>query len=103
LIEWDQHVPTHPAPGDTRVHLCFISGSGATVPRLHAAPGWIEVRGEPLQGSENTGWITPGYLAGQPNGGDPVPDTLAWCPPKGSPAPHPSCRLRLATWDLENL
>jgi hypothetical protein len=25
------------------------------------------------------------------------------CPPKGSPAPHPSGRLRLATWNLENL
>jgi hypothetical protein len=103
LIERDQHIPAHPAPGDPRVHLRFVSGSEATVLQVHAATGWIEVRGEPLQGSENTGWITPRYLAGQPNGGVPVPDTLAWCPPKGSPAPHPSGRLRLATWNLENL
>ena len=33
----------------------------------------------------------------------PTADTLAWCPAKGSPAPHPSGRLRLATWNLENL
>jgi hypothetical protein len=29
LIERDQHVPAHPAPGDTRVHLRFVSGSQA--------------------------------------------------------------------------
>ena len=75
----------------------------ATVLQVNAATGWIEVRGEPLQAGENTGWITPRFLAGQPNGGDPVPDTLAWCPPKGSPVLHPSGRLRLATWNLENL
>ena len=98
--------PAHPGPsrpGDSRVHLRFVSGSAATVLQVNAATGWIEVRGEPLQGPENTGWITPRYLAGQPNGGEPTPDPLAWCPPKGSPAPHPSGRLRLATWNLENL
>jgi hypothetical protein len=61
------------------------------------------VRGEPLQGTQNTGWITPRYLASQPGGGDPTSDPLAWCPPKDSPTPHPSGRLRLATWNLENL
>jgi endonuclease/exonuclease/phosphatase family metal-dependent hydrolase len=61
------------------------------------------VRGEPVQGTLNTGWITPRYLARQPGGGDPASDPLAWCPPKGSPAPHPSGRLRLATWNLETL
>jgi hypothetical protein len=70
---------------------------------VNAATGWIEVRGEPLQGGEHTGWITPRFLAGQPHGGEPLPDTLAWCPPQGSPALHPSGQLRLATWNPENL
>jgi endonuclease/exonuclease/phosphatase family metal-dependent hydrolase len=103
LIERDQHIPAHPAPGDPRVHLRFVSGSEATVLQVNAATGWIEVRGEPLQGTENAGWITPGYLVSRPNGGELPPDPLGWCPPKGSPAPHPSGRLRLATWNLENL
>jgi endonuclease/exonuclease/phosphatase family metal-dependent hydrolase len=70
---------------------------------VNAATGWIEVRGEPLQGREHTGWMTPRDLAGPPHGGEPVPDTLAWCPPKASPALHPRGRLRLATWHLETL
>jgi exonuclease III len=103
LIERDQHIPAHPAPGDSRVHLRLVSGSQATVLAVNAATGWLEVRGEPVQGPANTGWITPRYLARQSGGGDPTSDPLAWCPPKGSPAPHPSGRLRLATWNLENL
>jgi hypothetical protein len=85
------------------VHLRFVSGSAATVLQVNAATGWIEVRGEPLQGTENAGWITPRYLASPPDAGESTPDALAWCPPKGSPAPHPSERLRLVTWNLENL
>jgi endonuclease/exonuclease/phosphatase family metal-dependent hydrolase len=81
----------------------FVSGSAATVLRLHTATGWIEVRGEPLQGTANTGWVTPSYPVRAPGGGPQTPDPLAWCPPKGSPEPHPSGRLRLATWNLENL
>ena len=77
LIERDQHIPAHPGPGDTRIHLRFVSGSEATVLQVNPATGWIEVRGEPLQGGENTGWITPRYLAGQPNGEEPGADTLA--------------------------
>jgi hypothetical protein len=103
LVERDQHIPAHPAPGDTRVSLRLVSGSQATVLTINAATGWIEVRGEPLEGTETTGWITPRYLASTPGTEDPASDTLAWCPPKGSPAPHPSGRLRLATWNLENL
>jgi hypothetical protein len=61
------------------------------------------VRGEPVQGPENTGWVTPSYLTGQSGGGGTTADTLAWCPAKGSPAPHPSGRLRPGTWNLENL
>jgi hypothetical protein len=103
LIERDQHIPAHPAPGDPRVHLRFGSGSEATVLQVHSATGWIEVQGEPLQGTENTGWITPRYLASRPDGEEPVSSSLDWCLPKGSPDTHPSGRLRLATWNLENL
>jgi endonuclease/exonuclease/phosphatase family metal-dependent hydrolase len=103
FIERDQHIPAHPAPGDTRVSLRFVSGSQATVLHVNAATGWLEVQGEPLEGTVNTGWITPRYLASQSGAGEPTSDPLAWCPPKGSPAPHPSGRLRLATWNLENL
>jgi hypothetical protein len=103
FIERDQHIPAHPAPSDTRVQLRFVSGSAATVLRVNAATGWIEVRGEPLQGTQNTGSVTPRYLASRPDAGEPASDSLAWCPPKGSPAPHRSGRLRLATWNLENL
>jgi endonuclease/exonuclease/phosphatase family metal-dependent hydrolase len=38
-----------------------------------------------------------------PSGGDSPADELAWCPAKGSPDPHPSGRLRIATWNLGNL
>jgi hypothetical protein len=55
FVERDQHIPAHPAPGDTRVHLRFVSGSAATILQVNAAMGWIEVRGEPLQGTANTG------------------------------------------------
>jgi endonuclease/exonuclease/phosphatase family metal-dependent hydrolase len=103
LVERDQHIPAHPAPGDTRVSLRLVSGSQATILAVNAATGWLEVQGEPVQGTLNTGWITPSYLASVPGTGEPTEDTLAWCPPKGSPAPHPSGRLRLATWNLENL
>jgi hypothetical protein len=103
LIEREQHIPAHPGPGDTRVHLSLISGSEATVLQVSAATVWIEVRGEPLRGNQNTNWITPRYLAGGPGGEDPAQSALAWCPPKSLPAPHPSGRLRLATWNLENL
>ncbi len=103
MIEREQHIPAHPAPGNTRVHLRFVGGSEATVLQVNAATGWIEVRGESLQGTANTGWITPRYLGSRPDGEELPPDFLAWCPPKGSPMPHPSGRLRLATWNLENL
>ena len=103
FIERDQQIPAPPAPGDSPVHLRFVSGSQATVLHVDAATGWIEVQGEPLQGSEHTGWITSRYLARTPSTEDPASDTLAWCPTKGSPTSQPSGRLRLATWNLENL
>jgi endonuclease/exonuclease/phosphatase family metal-dependent hydrolase len=103
FITREQHIPAHPAPGDNRVHLRFVSGSEATVLRVHRATGWIEVRGEPVQGTENTGWVALSYFINQPGGEGLTADTVAWCPPKGSPMPHPSGRLRIATWNLENL
>ena len=103
LVERDQHIPAHPAPGDTRVSLRLVSGSQATVLAINAATGWIEVRGEPLEGTANTGWITPTYLASAPGTGTQRRTLWPGVPPKGSPAPHPSARLRLATWNLENL
>src|SRR5919106_4694584 len=56
FIERDQHIPAHPAPGDTRVHLRLVSGSEATVLQVNSATGWMEMQGEPLQGTENTGF-----------------------------------------------
>jgi hypothetical protein len=103
FVERDQHIPAHPAPGDSRVHLRLVSGSEATVLRVHTATGWVEVRGEPLQGTDTVGWVTPRYPANRPGGGEPTADALGWCPPEGAPEPHPSGRLRLATWNLENL
>jgi hypothetical protein len=82
LIEREQHIPAHPAPGDMRVSLRLVSGSQATVLAIHAATGWIEMQGEPIQGTINMGWITPRYLASTPGTGDPTSDTLAWCPPQ---------------------
>jgi hypothetical protein len=46
-IARDQHIPAHPAAGDSRVHLRSLSGSAAAVLRVYAATGWVEVRGEP--------------------------------------------------------
>ena len=103
FITRQQHIPAHPAPGDTRVHLRFVCGSEATVLQVHRATGWIEVRGQPVQGTQKTGWVTQNYLTQQPGGGGPMVYPLAWCPAKGSPTPHPSGRLRIATWNLENL
>jgi hypothetical protein len=99
----EQHVPVHPAPGDTHVHRRFVSGSEATVLQVHHATGWIGVRRQPVQGTEHTGWVTQNSFAQQPGGGGPTVDHLAWCPAHGPPAPHHSGCLRIATQNLENL
>ena len=103
LTERDLHIPAHPAPSDTRVHLRFTSGTQATVLSVDAPSGWIEVRGEAVQGGQHTGWIIPQYIASREGGSHPPSGSLSWCPPKGVSTPHPSGRLRVATWNLANL
>jgi endonuclease/exonuclease/phosphatase family metal-dependent hydrolase len=102
LVERDLHIPGHPAPGDSLVNVRFVSGTTVTVQAIDAETGWLEVQGETLQGERTSAWITLTYLATEDV---PVTDetSLAWCPPKRSPLPHPSGRLRIATWNLENL
>jgi hypothetical protein len=56
LIEREQHIPAHPAPGESRVSLRFVSGSQVTVLAVNPATSWIEVQEEPLQGTINTGY-----------------------------------------------
>ena len=84
FVERDQRIPAHPRPGNTCEHLSLVSSSEATVLRLDASTGLMKVQGEPVQGMEHVGWITPRYLARQPGSGEPTPDPLAWCPPKGA-------------------
>ena len=103
LVERDPHIPAHPFPGDSNIHLRFISGSRATVLGIDHPTGWIEITGEPLVGNQNTGWVTSKYIAKRLAGEDPVVGPLSWCPAKGSPNPHVSGRLRIATWNIGNL
>jgi hypothetical protein len=39
FIARDQHIPAHPATGDSRVHLRFVSGSEASVLQVNSATG----------------------------------------------------------------
>lgn len=103
LVERDIHIPAHPGPGDPSVHLRFISGSNAEVLAVDDQTGWIEVRGTPLEGDLDTGWIVAKYIEEQLSDGGGEDDELDWCPPKGSADPHPSGRLRIATWNVGNL
>ncbi len=102
LVERDLHIPGHPAPGDSLVNVRFVSGTTVTVQAIDADSGWLEVQGETLQGERTSAWITPSYLVADDAPG-PDETSLEWCPPKRSPFPHPSGRLRIATWNLENL
>jgi hypothetical protein len=77
LIERDNHIPAHPAPGDTRVHLRFLSGAPATVLNVDAPTGWIEIQSDPLSGTQSTGWIVKRYIAGRLGSGELPPDPLA--------------------------
>ena len=109
LVERDSHIPAHPAAGDSRVPFRFASGSTAQILALDQPTGWLHIQGEKVGGEPAQGWITRRYIAeridqdGPTDGDGQPPPPLAWCPPKGSPDPHPSGRLRIATWNLENL
>ena len=105
LKERHRHIPAHPAPGDNQVHFRFASGSQATILDIDSATSWVRIQGTDTSGTPATGWITQKYLAEvlDPSDVDVVNDPLAWCPVKGSPNPHPSGRLRIASWNLGNL
>jgi len=109
LVVRARHIPGHPAPGNNRVSFRFLNGSTAQILEIDTATGWLKIQGEKLGGGQGTGWITKRYIEARLSSGQPAdeenpsPPELAWCPPKGSSDPHPSGRLRLATWNLENL
>lgn len=105
LVERDPQIPAHDAPGDPEVTFRFASGSSATVLAIDAATGWLRIRGEAVDGSDATGWISRSHVAsvgGKPPIPPPSPMQLAWCPQKGLPTPRPG-RLRIATWNIANL
>jgi len=106
LVERDIDIPAHTAPRDNNVPFRFAGGSEALILAVDTPSGWFQIRGERVGGAEAVGWITPRYVA-EPVSEAPLPEVLppelSWCPAKGSPGPHPAGRLRVATWNLENL
>lgn len=106
LVERDIHIPAHPAPGDNSVPFRFVGGSVAQILSIDAETRWLQVRGEPVGGDLDTGWIISRYIEGlaeEEGPGEDLPLELEWCLGKGSPDPHPGGRLRIATWNLGNL
>ncbi len=103
LKERHLHIPAHPAPGDSQVPFRFASESQATILDLDNATSWVRIEGTDTSGNVATGWITQKYIAEVLDTDVVVNEPLAWCPPKGSPDPHPSGRLRIASWNLGNL
>lgn len=105
LIERDNNIPAHPAPRNNTVPFRFVSGSTAQILTIDQPSGWFEVQSESINGSIQTGWITVRYIADHVDDlpDEDLPEELSWCPEKGSSAPHPSGRLRLASWNLGNL
>jgi endonuclease/exonuclease/phosphatase family metal-dependent hydrolase len=102
LVERDIHIPAHPGPGVASVPFRFTSASDALVLAVDGATSWLQIRGERVGGATAVGWITRTYIASVIEAPEDPPE-LAWCPAKGSPNPHPSGRLRVATWNLANL
>ncbi len=108
LMERALHIPGHPSPGVDTVSTRFRSGSLATVLAVDARSGWLQIRGTAKDGSAATGWIVRRYVQSRSGRVDGwaiplVASDLTWCPPRGSSEPHPSGRLRIATWNLHNL
>ncbi len=97
------HIPAHPAPRDASVPFRFESGSKGTVRAVDPESGWIELKGKPVSGSQNTGWIVRSYIKELTGEFDPSVLELDWCLPKSSPTPRHDGRIRIATWNLGNL
>jgi endonuclease/exonuclease/phosphatase family metal-dependent hydrolase len=108
LVERDADIPAHPAPQDRRVPFRFQGGSSALVLSIDIASGWIQIRGEGLDGEDAVGWIIRRYINGaledvRARTPGKAASELAWCPAMTSPNPYADGTLRLATWNIANL
>lgn len=108
LVARDLDIPAHAAPGDAPVPFRFRGGSFARILSVDEDSGWVQLRGERADGEEAVGWVVPRYIQTIPTADEPptagdLTRELQWCPAKGSPNPPADGRLRLATWNLENL
>lgn len=107
LVERDLDIPAHPGPGESAVTFRYDGGSLVQVIRIDAQTGWFEV----VDANRRTGWISRRYFAAltsqsslpAPGADEEHSNPIAWCPPKASPELHSSGRLRIATWNVENL
>ena len=101
LVVRDYHIPGHPSDNDRHVSIRFKSGSTASVEEIG---NWVKVSGQTATGDTGSGWIVRKYIVSESDG---MPEItfpeLAWCPAKGSPNPHPSGRIRIATWNIATL
>jgi hypothetical protein len=52
LVERDADIPAHPGPLDSRVPFRFAGGSSALILSIDTDSGWIQIRGEDLDGEE---------------------------------------------------
>lgn len=109
LIERDIHIPVHPAPGDNSLKdFRFLSESVGQILQIDADTTWVLFQGTSNGDDVKQGWITQHYIAKQMSG-DRNPDStslssdLSWCPDKPSDSPQNPNRLRIATWNIENL
>lgn len=103
LIERQNHIPVHAAPGDHGVAFRFESGSKVTILSIDPESSWIEVKGKPIAGNRESGWIIQSYIQKIIQANDSTALELGWCLPKNSPIPRHKNRIRIATWNLGNL
>ncbi|WP_026210086.1 endonuclease/exonuclease/phosphatase family protein [Flexithrix dorotheae] len=107
LVTRSQNIPAHPAAGNSSVHLRFKSGSTGKIKSFDSSIGWYNLEGNTVGGEMALGWITKTYIESVISSEDGNVDidsvSISWCPPKGSPEIIHENRLRLATWNLENL
>ena len=114
LAQRDNDIPGHPGDGDQHLSVRLKAESQAEVLEIG---NWVKVKGTSNNGTSGTAWIvakyidsivSPGAIDNPPsNGGgsnnNADSSSHDWCPAKGSSSPHPSGRLRIATWNIENL